>query len=242
MKKGKIVKIVVALTLAGGITAGVFSIAKKNENEKSFYDENNDVVVNGEVVTDGVTQMETLTPEEETKFNEFVGPEQEPVGQIEVYRTIDFTKVTNPREIYELLLKKRTEYYNVMSKVCSLDALYNDAERAAAVYNIVRIDNDLSGLMVKISEQKRNEIQNDYLDVQVEKLESLLNEINTLRDTLEEAENVWRRDINKVEEIEAEKILRVKKYNDLALKQEIKKLEKQLKEAKAELAASTTVG
>lgn len=235
MQKGKIVKSIVALAIAGGVVAGVYSFTNKSKTENGIYDEESGFINSEELVSDTVLEMETMTPEEETVFIEVVGPKKEPVGQIEVYRTIDFTKVTNPTETYELLLKKRTEYYNVMKKVCASDMFYNDAERAAAVYNIVRIDNDLAGLMVKISEQRREQVKSDYLDVQVEKLENLQKEIDHLKAYLEDAENIWKNDIDKVEETEREQILKVKKYNELALKQEVKRLEKQLKETKKEL-------
>lgn len=227
MKNHKIVKRIAALALVATIPVGMISCAKKNKNQTDFYEDEEVFFVEGSQSENGILNVQGS---------------QETVGKIGVYRPVDFANVTNLVGAYDELLALREEYFKVMKYVCVTKLGYSKEEKAAAIYNVIRIDNDLSGLMVKISDNKRNETKSDYLDVQVEKLEGLKNDINELRTLLEESEKIWQNDIDKIDEIEAEKILKVKRYNDLALKQELNKLEKQLKEAKAELAASPSVG
>ncbi|MBR4998246.1 MAG: hypothetical protein IKY10_00040, partial [Clostridia bacterium] len=202
MKNHKIVKRIAALALVATIPVGMISCAKKNKNQTDFYEDEEVFFVEGSQSENGILNVQGS---------------QETVGKIGVYRPVDFANVTNLVGAYDELLALREEYFKVMKYVCVTKLGYSKEEKAAAIYNVIRIDNDLSGLMVKISDNKRNETKSDYLDVQVEKLEGLKNDINELRTLLEESEKIWQNDIDKIDEIEAEKILKVKRYNDLAL-------------------------
>ena len=227
MKNSKIVKRIASLVLVVGLTATMFACSKKQEE---MYDEE------GNLIT--YDQMFEEMTEESVKLD--IDGSKDKVGKISVYNPVDFKTVTNPTATYEELLAKREEYDKVMRHVCTLDSLYSNEEKAAAVYNIVRIDNDLSSLMVKVSEQRQISIKQEQLDVQIEKMETLLNDIRTLQDMLEESESVWQNDIDKVDEVEADKILKVKKLNSMALKKEIKLIKKEIKNLKEELEAIQT--
>ncbi len=219
MKNSKIVKRLTALVLATGIAVTISACAKK-KGEEVVTD------INGETIDPIVLEMVTYEGESETETV---------VGQIDVYDPVDFKEVVNAEVKYNELLELREEYNNLLISVCEDFDDYNEDEITAAVYNVVRIDNDLTSCMVKIIEQTRTGGKNEYADIQLEKLEQLLSEINSLREMITTSENLWVDHTDKMNKAEVEKVLKVKRFSEMALKAPVKSIEKDIKELKVEI-------
>lgn len=216
MKNSKIVKRIASLVLVGTIAVSVLSCSKKNKDEE--------VLSDAEIFNEAIQEVEG----EET---------QKKVGKVVVYKPVDFTTVTNVEEKYNEVYEIRQEYLQKMENVLEVRVLFSDEEVAAAVYNVIKADSDLASLMNKICEQKRESVKKDYVDIQLEKLTALKQEMADLQQTLNDAENIWSKHIDDIADTEIDKIIKVKKYNNLALEQSIKRLEKDIEKLEIELEA-----
>lgn len=215
MKNSKIVKRIASLALVGTIAVSVLSCSKKNKDEE---------LNASEIFDETIQQVEG----EET---------QKMVGKVVVYKPVDFTTVNNVEEKYNEVFEIRQEYFQKMKDVLDFRILFSDEEVAAAVYNVIRADSDLASLMNKICEQKIESVKKDYLDIQHEKLTALKEEMVALQQTLKESEEIWGHHTDDIAETEIDKILKVKRFNNLALEQSIKNLEKNIEKLETELEA-----
>ena len=71
------------------------------------------------------------------------------------------------------------EYYKQMKDVLSFKLFYSQEEITVSIYNIVRIDSDLSSLILKVHKNKQKDIESMvYLADQIETLENVLNRMS----------------------------------------------------------------
>ncbi|MBQ8615135.1 MAG: hypothetical protein IJ415_01040 [Clostridia bacterium] len=241
MKNTKIVKRISALVIAGVLGFGVVSCAKKGEvreaekstTQQTIIDENGN-----EVLVQTNTQEETyVEPTKDLEKEDRSEETTQKVGKVELYSPVDFKTITDVEAKYNEIYAIRQEYFQTMKNVLSVRVLFSDEEVSAAVYNVIRADSDLASLMNKMCEQKRESVKNDYVDVQIEQLTKLKKDMQELQQTLKDAEEIWDDHTDDITETEIDKILKVKKFNNLALEQSIKKLEKDIKELEIELDA-----
>ena len=231
----KIVKKVAALTLAGTMVATMVSCAKNNTitagdikddiKYETITDENgNEIWVDSNGNVDE-KEPENMTQEENTEKQESIK-----------YSPLDFSTVSNFQDKYDELIKSRGEYFSNMQTVLKFKSFHSQEEIKDVIYNIVRIDSDLSNLLVKIYEQTKEDVKDDiYLADQIEKLEKVLTNMKDLRDKIMEAESEYSTSLDDVTTTDAEQIQRISKYSLLPLKSPIKKMEKEIENLKEDL-------
>jgi len=152
------------------------------------------------------------------------------------YYPLDFSTVSNNQEKFDQLIVDRDGYFKNMKSVLSLKAIHSNEEIADAIYNVVRIDSDLSNLLVKIYDETKEDIKDDiYLADQIEKLEIVLYNMKDLRDKIVNAESEYSKHLEDIVKADAEQIQRVSKYSVLPLKSPINKMEKEIKNLKEDL-------
>jgi len=226
----KVVKRIAALSLAGTMAVSIVSCAKKNmavegledvHYETSMDENGNEVLVdeNGNIV--------------ETNANVDNKGEKKDYSK---YYPLDFSTVSNNQEKFDQLIVDRDGYFKNMKSVLSLKAIHSNEEIADAIYNVVRIDSDLSNLLVKIYDETKEDIKDDiYLADQIEKLEIVLYNMKDLRDKIVNAESEYSKHLEDIVKADAEQIQRVSKYSVLPLKSPINKMEKEIKNLKEDL-------
>ena len=57
-----------------------------------------------------------------------------------------------------MILKERDRYYNHLKSVLSVSSLQTKEEITSAIYSVVRLDNDLSNLLIKMYNDKKEEM------------------------------------------------------------------------------------
>jgi len=226
----KVVKRIAAWSLAGTMAVSIVSCAKKNmavegledvHYETSMDENGNEVLVdeNGNIV--------------ETNANVDNKGEKKDYSK---YYPLDFSTVSNNQEKFDQLIVDRDGYFKNMKSVLSLKAIHSNEEIADAIYNVVRIDSDLSNLLVKIYDETKEDIKDDiYLADQIEKLEIVLYNMKDLRDKIVNAESEYSKHLEDIVKADAEQIQRVSKYSVLPLKSPINKMEKEIKNLKEDL-------
>lgn len=254
MENTKIVQKIGSIVLAIGVSIGSVACSSNKveangttvENPTNIFEsvnsgqsgmntetnESGSVIVNTETVTTGEsgsgventetnTSGDTANEEETEKDTDFI------------YDPIDFSKVEDDEARYELILKERDRYYNHLKSVLRVSSLHTKEEIAAAIYSVVRLDNDLSSLLRKIYNNKKAEIDGmKYYADQIEALEAIFNKMKQLETMITEAEDLYKGHLSKLDRADADQIKRVKKYTLMPLQAPMQQLEVQIEELK----------
>ena len=126
-----------------------------------------------------------------------------------------------------------------MKNVVALKGIHSTEEIAYAIYNVVKVDNDLSCLLVKIYEKRLAETENQiYLADQIEALEDVLNKMKTLNVEIDTASQDFASALEELSEADVEQIERVQKFSKIPLTKPIKQLEKKVEQLKEDLKAA----
>lgn len=232
MKDFQIYKKIVALTIAGGMLVSLVACGNKNK-DKEFVDVGTESIVDNSTtkypehaIIAGGSKAEL---EEETV-------EKKPQKDIKKYKPLDFKDVSDYSAKYKELLQERERYNKDMKTVVANKNSYSTEEVAYAIYNIVRIDNDLSCLLVKIYEEKTEAIKDDAsLVEQIETLQDVLNKMMNLKSKIETAKKDFNPALDKLVKADVEQIERVQKFSLLPLNAPINKLQREIKDLKIEL-------
>ena len=225
MRKYKIVKKITTLTIAFAFMITMISCSSKS----------NDVEIEKDI-----SQQGTVTDENAdvvTSNKEITAEKQE--DKIIKYASLDFKTVTDCEKTYETLIKEREVYEEQMQKVLGLKLFYSKEDVTTAIYNVARIDSDLSNLILKIYNQTKEDIKDEkYLADQIEALQKVLDKINLLKSNIETSKKEYSKALDNILEADSEKIEKVHKFALTPLKQpetylksEIESLKEELKEA-----------
>lgn len=234
--KTKIVKVVAGLTLVAVVGISAFSCA--NKNPESYIDvapKDEEFVLNTDadsILAGGSSvNLEDANSDTETQA--------ETTAKVEKYQALDFQKVSDYDAEYETLIVKREEYYKTMKLVVDFSALHSTEDIAYAIYNVVKVDNDLSCLLLKIYEQRLAAAENQvYLADQIESLEDVLNKMRDLKAQINEASVDFEKALDRLSEADVEQIERVQKYSVTPLNRPINQLEKKVEQLKEDLEAA----
>lgn len=157
-------------------------------------------------------------------------------GVVELYSPVDFSIVSDFQAEYDKLIDKREKFDLTMKTIVATRLLHSKKEVAAAISNVVILDNDLTSLLVKIYDQTKDDVKDDvYLVDQIEKFEKVLDEMNSLKAKIEECKEYYSDALDYIDEVDAEKISKVSKFSLIPLNMPIKNLKQEIKELKVEL-------
>ncbi len=248
MKNFKIVKRLSALTLAGAMIVAMVSCSKSKDEDFSVETAQNqqDEMIEThekESVTESVvenkTEEKTTEKESEKESNKESETEKKEESKIKVYSPLDFKTVSDYATTFDSLIKEREDYEKQMKNVLNFKLLYSKEDISTAIYNVVRIDSDLSSLILKVYENKQNDIQNMvYLADQIETLEAVLNKMQDLQQKIETSKSEYSSSLNDLTNADANQIEKVHKYALNPLKAPIKQLVREIDDLKAELQES----
>lgn len=248
MKKTKIVKVISTLVVATAVVSCVYSCASNSNN-----------IENEEVLTSTGAAEQTTNVLESTADTSIVEPstraeattsskddvvEEEPeetkmVGKVQQYIPLNFSEVSDLMAEYDKLIQKREEYNERMKKVVEAQVFFTNEEITAAVYNIVRIDSDLSSLIVKIYNNEMKAIKNEvYLADQIERLEAVQHDMEDLKIKIDASNKNYTKVFNRIEDVDVEQIERVYKYSYKPLEKPLQKIEDKIEDLKDELEAA----
>ena len=203
----------------------------KTPDVESFESVNNE--------TESAMQIEAEEPKETEKEKPNKTDAEKPdktKGQISVYSPIDFNAVANIEQTYNSLVSRRQTYVDQMKDVLKSKDLYSEEEIAISIYNVVRIDSDLSSLILKIHKNKQKDIENMvYLADQIETLEKVLHDMNDLKHKIEESKANYSSSLVDIAKSDANQIEKVHKYALNPLNAPINKLIKQVEDLKLDL-------
>ena len=226
----KIVKTVSMLVIAGGMILTSVSCSPQtiDNNSKAPYvtitDANGNKVLvdkNGNEVTTGLDNFEI---KEENKVD------------VKVYTPLDFKTVKDCDAMFDKLMLEREEYYKQMKDVLNFKLFYSQEEIAVSIYNIVRIDSDLSNLILKAHKNKQKDIESMvYLADQIETLENVLNRMTDLKEKIEQSQAGYASSLKNISAADVSQIEKVHKYALNPLTTPINKLTKQIEDLKVEL-------
>lgn len=227
--KVKIVKIIAGLTIVSVVGVGAISCANKKPetvldvlpgSEQEMLDSLKEpIIAGGSNVDVSDTNADSET---ETK--------------VEKYDALDFQTVTDYEAEYDRLIALREEYNKTMKKVVDYKVLYSTEQIAYAIYNVVKVDNDLSCLLLKIYDQRLAETENQiYLADQIESLEDVLNKMKDLQEKVNTARQDFNKGLDELSQADVEQIERVQKFTITPLNRPMKQLERQVKQLRKDL-------